>query len=94
MKYDATTTKNLVQSQNCIWETPLPNPQIEFSGRSKITVNVHSNAWVIHIQRFCSEFEVMFTAFKSGELELSYLLFASLAFSCILLYGRGNRPLK
>ena len=42
------TTKYLVQTPNYIWQTPQPNPKIELSGRSKVTINVYSIAWVIY----------------------------------------------
>lgn len=38
MKHATMEKKILVQVQNYIWQTPQPNPQIELSGRSKVTI--------------------------------------------------------
>lgn len=40
--------KNVVLTQNYIWQTPQPNPQIKLSGLSNITIGVYSIASVIY----------------------------------------------
>lgn len=83
--------KNLVQTQNYIWQTPQPNLEIALSGRSKVTIA--SVAWVIYEDfavnlRLC----VLISKGKNHSLVIFFLrLWLSCVFYCT---GKGKSLLN
>ena len=77
--------KSLVQTPNYIWQTPQPNPEIELSGRSKVTIGVCSVAWVIYKDfavnlRLC----ILVSKGKNKSLVIFFLrVWLSCVFCCI-----------
>lgn len=85
--------KNVVLTQNYIWQSPQPNPQIELFGISKVTIGVYSIAWVIY-----KDFAVnlrLYILISKGENQGLVISFLRVWLSYVFHYmGGGNLSFK